>query len=520
MHQILLIFRKDLRRFYPEILFVLLATAAFASFYPYTWLPHEEIPINLLGVPFARDALGSLPVLFIAVLPISWFVLIGRVVQDESLVGDRQYWVTRPISWQNLLIEKSLFLLLFVLLPFFAALLYLLGRGGFSVAANASRTLLLLLLDAAAFILPIFALATLTRTFFRLFLTVMAISAAIVIFAVALTSDRFSSPDLFLPTTDFFSLPLFVLICATVIGVQYASRTVWLSRAFAAVSLPILLLAASPLQSRMLESTFYPVAAPHQIPADLAISTDPSRVLTLSTYDKRTSIDIPIDVASIPYGLQITPENARLTVVSASGAVSSSSWQAIYNRAYTLNTRYGVIALRLDPPTLALLRAGPVTLQLQLALALNEYGPATRIPVPATPELAIPGLGLCARDPALSLHPGLLCRIPLRQPPLFLLAGLWTTQPCTASSAPGDDTAVLTASPGSPSPSPVDLSLTSVITSSESFSLPASTDTNLTELPPLRLCPGTTLTVIPLQLRRRARVQLTLPNYRLPERYR
>ena len=400
-------------------------------------------------------------------------------------------------------------------------MLWLLSRAGFPLAANLPRTLLLLLLDTASFILPLFVLATLTRTFFRLFLTILGIFAAI--FVIALASGGLSSTNIFTPGTDPVSLPLYVITCVTIVFIQYSSRTIWLARAILVISLLIVgTIAINPLEGRILESILYPLARPGQVPAELAISTDPSRTLSASTSEGKTSFSIPLTVASVPYGYQVTPEDARLTIQPTQptqGPARSTTWQAIYNRTYTVNTRFSVITLELDKPTLALLHSGPVTLQLQLALAVYEHGQTTRIPIPATSEFPIPGLGLCSRDPDLSLHPGLTCRIPLRQPPLFLLAGTWTTQPCSAPNAGSvnsEDAATLTALPGSPNPTPIDVSLPGVIVSGVSFSLPASTDVNLTDLPPVRLCPGATLTATPLHLLRRTRLQLTLPNFRLP----
>ena len=515
MHQLQIIFLKDLRRFYPEVLVTLLATTAFACFYPYTWLSHEQVALQFAGTFIAHDSIGALPILFIALLPISWLVLIGRLVQDESLVGDSQYWVTRPFHWRILLLEKCLFLTLFLVLPFFAALLFLLHSAGFPVSANTPRTILLLLLDTFAFILPLFVLATITRNFFRLFLTILAMVAAISL--VAALSNGYDNST-FIPQSDFLSFPLFIATCLTVVFVQYSSRTVWFARTFLAISLAILTVAAiNPFQSRMLDY-FYPTADSRHLPVELAISTDPSRTVSLSTYDKVASISVPFTVAAVPYSFQVTPENARLTVQPAHGLSHSTPWHAIYNRAYTANTRYSVITLQVDPTTLALLRgSSPVSLQLELALAVNEYGRKTRLRVPDEPQFTMPSLGICARDPELSSSPGLLCRFPLRKPPLALLSGTWTTQPCSSDSSTQQDSATLIASPGTTEPTPVDTSLTSVLVSAISFSLPASTDVNLTELPPLRLCPGSSLFLTPLILRSRARIVLTLPNFHLTE---
>jgi hypothetical protein len=55
-----------------------------------------------------------------------------RVVQGESLVGDRQFWVTRPYEWKKLLLSKFLFLLVFLNLPLLILDVVLLAIAKFS----------------------------------------------------------------------------------------------------------------------------------------------------------------------------------------------------------------------------------------------------------------------------------------------------------------------------------------------------------------------------------------------------
>ena len=103
MSQILHIFRKDVRHHWPEILLSLALLIAFAFEQPRTWTGQ---PIENRFLSFL---LGFLPALMV----LSWGFLIVRVVQGETLVGDRQFWVTRPYEWPKLLLAKLLFVFLF-----------------------------------------------------------------------------------------------------------------------------------------------------------------------------------------------------------------------------------------------------------------------------------------------------------------------------------------------------------------------------------------------------------------------
>ena len=97
MNQIITIFKKDARHLWPEILVSLVLTAALVRIYPYTWAPRDYISIPLQQVAVA--------LLFL--VPMSWWILITRLIQSESLVGDRQFWLTRPYEWKKLLAAKA-----------------------------------------------------------------------------------------------------------------------------------------------------------------------------------------------------------------------------------------------------------------------------------------------------------------------------------------------------------------------------------------------------------------------------
>ena len=60
------------------------------------------------------DPSRLVPVMLKFLVPQMWLVLISRVVHDEGLVGDRQFWITRPYPWQILLTAKLAFIFAFI----------------------------------------------------------------------------------------------------------------------------------------------------------------------------------------------------------------------------------------------------------------------------------------------------------------------------------------------------------------------------------------------------------------------
>src|SRR5262249_25858933 len=93
-----------------------------------------------------------------------WIFLIVRVVQDETLVGDRQWWITKPYDWWKLLLAKVLIWVCFVGTPLFLVQLFLLYHAQFPVLSNIGGVLSLQLGLAIFLFLPSLALGAVTRS--------------------------------------------------------------------------------------------------------------------------------------------------------------------------------------------------------------------------------------------------------------------------------------------------------------------------------------------------------------------
>src|SRR4029077_3899793 len=130
MKQILNIFKKDVRHYWHEGVVSIALMAAFAWYDPRSWANEGVTGYAYEAGSFffnSRFLSGLVDVL----LPISWAFVIVRVIQGESLVGDRQFWVTRPYEWKRLLVAKILFILVFINFPLLVADVILLATAGF-----------------------------------------------------------------------------------------------------------------------------------------------------------------------------------------------------------------------------------------------------------------------------------------------------------------------------------------------------------------------------------------------------
>jgi hypothetical protein len=121
MNQAQHIFLKDARRFWGESVLSLTITVAFVFLKPIEWIS-RYVPQD--------GSLIIVAALVTVLVPVSWWISITRVVHEERLVGDTQFWITRPFAWTSLLAAKVAFVLAFLYVPLFFAQLALLAEQG------------------------------------------------------------------------------------------------------------------------------------------------------------------------------------------------------------------------------------------------------------------------------------------------------------------------------------------------------------------------------------------------------
>lgn len=159
MRLIYVIFRKDTIRFWWEIVVTIgvLALLSWHDIDRYDFVPGPtEGLLNLL-------------------LPAVWAYLIAAVIHEEALVGDRQFWITRPYPRPTLLAAKLLFIAVFVHVPVLLADSFILWNHGFSPGAYLPQLLFKQLTIAGWVTLPSIALAAVTRNVAQFFPAAVAI---------------------------------------------------------------------------------------------------------------------------------------------------------------------------------------------------------------------------------------------------------------------------------------------------------------------------------------------------------
>jgi len=409
--QTLHILRKDLRHLAPEISVSLSLVALFAWIAPAAWPGY----IGKMAYPGAQFGAPQIMGVFLhALIPISWLVLISRSVHDESLVGDKQFWVTRPYTWYSLLAAKLLFVLVAICLPLFAAQIFLVHYAGLPVFASLPALLLNIGAIFVLFLLPFLVLASVTSSFGPLILLVLG--GVLYLGVVGLVATYLSGVRGIPPYTEAGFIVLLTILLAGTLMHQYIERRTGLSQLIL-IATPILLAAVYfILPAGFLFTHAYPTRTGLSAQVDLdPMKQQPSTGGLLNVVGNYV-LSVPI-AANLSSGNELLSGRAlHVDLTSASGFHWSSSWLGFSD------TLRGGESTQIDVmiPEKVIDRIGTETVKLQLTLALTRL----QIDPPVNFKLsdsnhAIPGGGVCSLvgDPSFAAP---VCRSAMRAPMAFV----------------------------------------------------------------------------------------------------
>jgi hypothetical protein len=423
MKQTLHIFFKDVRQFWPEIALSLLVTAVFTRIYPHAW---KTAAFPALGADW-------LPGLFIGLLPVTWWLLTTRVIHAESLVGEQQFWITRPYRWGSLLAAKVLFILAFACLPFLIGQCVLLKEAGFHPFAYLPGLFFNLAIAIGIIALPAAALATVTNGIAKAALALIFV--AIYIGGIAYASTLLPSES----APDFYgSRILFGILVSTlvmVVALQYAARSTALSRwLLVALALSLGVFAfKSPddLPTRLA----YPPHTGFQQPAVLlALKPVDSKkqTRTFSDADDKREVELalPLAITGIMPGTAVKADYLRIEITGPHGEHWQSQWQGAY-KTWSPGTIGDTVEVKINRAFAERVKTLPVTIDLSFAVTELQTGRKERVILPKG-TFSIPGGSIC--ELAVEDNTGLRCFSPLRQPPLMFVLATLASAPCSGPS--------------------------------------------------------------------------------------
>lgn len=474
MSQALHIFKKDVRHLRFEIAIAITVTALFA----FIETKHALWPVDIVN---SRTPASYLALLL---LPVAWWMLIGRAIHDEALPGDRQFWITRPYSWRSLIGAKILFIFAFINLPMLVAQLVILRAYGFSIGAEFPGLLWNQVLLTIVFVLPIFAVSALTTGFVQLIagiLTpcVIALAVSVIRPGRGVTLTSFPGGLAFLRlgmSLGVFTLGpgwiqayfLYLLIAvagSTIILWQYRRRRTTVARGLAGVT-AILLIAGFPWIS-------WPAA--FKIQSSLAKTrVDLSSARLVSDLGAKpphigyrqgedyVGLRIPLQILGLPAGVSTRIENLDAVFVAPDGTTwkpDGFSWQNPEGPDYRTTLQSGFYGG-------LYLERNDVPVKVHGTVYLMVLGNPHTTPVPfGERSIAVPQVGLCsATESSNRRRDGVTCNSAFRSPELLVSYRFV---------APGGDNSIninpqMLRAPISLSPFPSDLRISPVNTDSSS----------------------------------------------------
>jgi hypothetical protein len=388
MMQSLHIFKKDVRRHWPEILISFTLLALYTRREVHFW---ETSPEYASISSFFFVLSGQYIPLFLVV---SWIFVILRVVHSETLVGDRQWWVTKPYVWWQLLLSKLFFILVVIWLPLFLIQLFLLHHAGFSILTNLSRLFLMQFTLPFVVIVSGFVLASLTKNLAQ---ALLGVGIVVIVFIVGVWLDSLSShmTGESLAFMDRFEL---LLVLGSIVGVpiwQFARRRTWASRitlagCFGAATV----LSVIPFGRSVEES--YPLLATKDslvqftIPAIPESQSNPSALPDL-TSDVRLSI--PMNVSGVASGSVVVIEGMKITADPSDDSRWTRGWIGQYGQLWPEGQR-AYLTYEVKRKEYERVKAKDLKLHIELALSTYQEADTRALVVPAT-TFRDGALGIC-----------------------------------------------------------------------------------------------------------------------------
>jgi hypothetical protein len=477
MKQALHIFVKDVRLYWIEILATLKVTALFVWIYPWGWGNLSAVSVW----PWVPGAVTGL-------VPASWLVLITRVIHAESLVGERQFWITRPYRWPQLLGAKALFIAAFIYVPFFSAQCMLLREAGMHPLAHLSGLFFNMLLATGIAVLPMACLAAVTGNFAKMLLGLLCL----ILFAsgVAYLSSLLPSSN----TTNSFGDVLGfigpVTVFVAVLIIQYARRWTMLARVLlTALAVTISVMGLFGPEDFAMGIT-YPIRADatelrlafRQVPAVGSVTTSDS------VDPREFTVVFPVTISGIAPDTAVKVDNVRVGLTAAGGVRWTSHWQGMYLTWLPGQTN-GTLALKISRAFYERMKDKPVTVEMSVALTMLKSGNVKQLMLSEN-RFQLPGGSVCRNSGVWGND--ISCLSPMRQPPLMLVATHFTTEDCSAA-PPSNDGDRGIGWIGTLDTQPAEFGLTSVWESSvyfERFSSARSSERQ-------HLCPGSQISFAP-----------------------
>jgi hypothetical protein len=410
MKRILGIFRKDLRHLWPQTLLFWAMLAVAAAMDPVLDKLHSSWPM-----------MHQLP---LVLEPLACWLLVVSVIHGETLIGDEQYWLTRPYSWKHLMAAKGLFLVVLVNLPVLVCQIATLAAVGIPPLPWLTALLWRQVFFTIFFLLTAAAVAAVTRNLGQVLLACVLLYAAFVAaFGLSQTiQGRWS---------DWGNLD-WIRVCGTALVVasgtalalamQYSRRATALSRAALAATVVLATLVmtaprwggAFAIQRLSSRERIGDAAVRVSIDQSRA-GTQPAHWETRSSDPSGVRLEIPMRVDDVPQGATVGIDQTSVSLKSARGTWRSG-WLT-FQTLHDLSQGTAWLTVFVDPDFYNASADAVVELGGTVDLTLDRR---VRAMVADDTQKLVPEFGLC--EPAVGSTMA-NCFTPFQQVSVELVAG-------------------------------------------------------------------------------------------------
>jgi len=343
-----------------------------------------------------------------------WAFLCARLIQAETIPGDRQFWITRPYQWRSLLGAKLLFVVVFISIPLLLADALILGIHGFSALEHIPGLMWSVMLITSGTLLIYCAFATLTRG-----LTQWLLGAIIVVGVEGLrtvgNATRWGGLEWIRDQGDDAILFLAALL---VLLTQYKRRRMALAIVVMAIAAFVSWLCVPYLPFALglgLETRF---SKPKVDPSSIQIAVHVPKERAVPRPDQYHSrgrqevvaLAIPVDVSGLGEGQDLISDDVRIVVENDSGELWSPK-RIVPDFLQHVPDGYRLTTL-VDRAVFEKAKGRAVHLSLTFYLTLVG-NPVSTVIRPGAGTAPVPGVGRC-RYLANDRFDPILCESPLR----------------------------------------------------------------------------------------------------------
>ena len=399
MTQALHIFRKDVRHFWKEIILSWCLLALFAWQAVRQWDSHQAAYAGFGGL-----VLQTGPGFTSFLILLSWAALLVRLIHDESLVGARQFWVTRPYRWITLLIEKIVFVLFFVNIPLLTAQLAMLKCAGFSALPHLGGLLEMEAGWSAIFLVPVFLLAILTSTFVQVLLALFVVALYIVGNSALSAQIPNASMQHAEGALDLWAGIFVVSGLIAVVLLQYANRRTITSRVIvvAIAALVTLVEIVTPYDS-LIAKEFPDLGSPQATPLRIVLDTrkpekpsgESMAAPRQSKPEKDVNIAIPVIGSATNDGDLVFLNGIRVSLDLSGGKRWQSNWQRVQVSIIVPDTP-SRLWFTMPTEVFDLIKSTPLELKVEMALSIHRRGNEQWQVIAQEADFIAPKIGICS----------------------------------------------------------------------------------------------------------------------------